>query len=84
MKAIRVLCKDNVDEVLENPSEYVDETFDLPLVEINKILIMVGKNEEDGRYYLVVEDDETSQDYYLNENESLIEKYEWLLEKELL
>ena len=81
---IKVLCKDNIEEVLNNPNDYVDETFDLPLVEIDKVLIMVGKNEEDGRYYLVVEDDETSQDYYLNENESLIEKYEWLLKKELL
>lgn len=85
MRTVRILAKENVQEILNNPIDFVDETFDKALVEIYddnyKWMILLGKNEDDGRYYLVVEDDEMSEDYYPEANESLEDLYDKLLER---
>ena len=83
MRTIKVLAKDNIEEMLENPQDFVDTTADKVLVEIqyatNRILIMLGQNEDDNKYYLTSEDDEVSRDYYLEGTETLTDKFNWLI-----
>ena len=88
MLTIEILCKENVEEVLMYPQYYVDDTQDIALLRIiydcdvsNPTYILVGQDEQDERYYLVVEDNETSEDYYLEDSETLLELYERLLDE---
>ena len=82
---IQVVCKENIEEVLMFPQYYVDSSEDLVLLKIydkddidNPTYIMVGCD-EDEKYYLVVEDNETSADYYPEDGETLSELFEKLL-----
>ena len=54
---IEVLTQYNIDEILEDPMNYVDETEDIALIRVNNTMIMLGM-EDDERMYFVVEDDE--------------------------
>ena len=60
-------------EILANAKYYANEDFDLPLVKVittgleaNPTLIMLGvdKQKKNTRYYLVVEDNDMSEDRY--------------------
>jgi hypothetical protein len=85
MKTIQIMTQANLDEILQNPKDFVDETFDKPLVKIlsdNPVWILIGRNENDGRYYLVVEDDEVSEDYYPENNETLEQLFDRIIEEE--
>lgn len=82
---IQVICKDNVEDVLTFPQYYVGSDQDLVLLKIyhpndidNPTYIMIGCN-EDEKYYLVVEDNETSADYYPEDGDTLSELFEKLL-----
>lgn len=85
---IEVLCKENIEEVLMYPQHYIDDTQDVALLRIinkdgvcNPTYIMVGQDEQDERYYLVVEDNDSSEDYYPEDSESLLGLYEKLLDE---
>ena len=78
---IEVLCPEAVEEVLEYPKEYVDESADRILAKIhdpsdieNPIYIMIGMDEH-GKCYLVIEDNDVSADYYPEDEETLLELY---------
>ena len=83
---VEILCKENIEEVLMDPEHYVDDTQDVVLLRIideddvsNSTYIMIGQDEQDERYYLVVEDNDVSEDYYPEDSETLSELYEKLL-----
>ena len=87
MNKIERVAKENIDDILLKPEVFVNESFDKPLVKIlgdNPTWILIGQNEDDGRYYLVVEDDETSQDYYPENNQKLAQLFINILKEELL
>lgn len=82
---IQVICKDNIEDVLAFPQHYVDSSEDLVLLRIyhpndidNPTYIMIGCDEYE-KYYLVVEDNETFEDYIPEDGESLIELFTKLL-----
>ena len=84
---IEVLCKENLDEVLEDPQFYAVDWEDRVLVRIfgkdvdNPTYILIGQNEDDERYYLVVEDNDTSEDYYIEDGQTLYEVFYELFDK---
>lgn len=85
MKMTQTVSKEDIDEILKNPKDFVDETFDKPLAIIhddNPVWILIGQNEDDGRYYLVVEDDEVSEDYYPENNETLAQLFDRIIKEE--
>ena len=74
-------------DILANVKNYADDKFDLPLVKIttigleeNPTLIMLGmeKQKKNVRYYLVIEDNDMSEDRYCNtpDGSDLIEMYD--------
>lgn len=79
MRTIEVLAKENIEEILNTPADFVDHTFDKALVKIydgsDSWMILIGQNEDSDEYYLVIEDDEMSQDYYPEDDETLEELY---------
>ena len=82
---IQVICKYNIEEVLSSPQDYVDSSEDLVLLKIyhpsditNPTYMMIGCDEYE-KYYLVVEDNETFEDYVPNDGETLLELFEKLL-----
>ena len=82
---IQVVCKENIEEILMFPQYYVDSSEDLALLRIydkddvnNPTYIMIGCDEH-NKYYLVVEDNETSEDYIPEDGETLSELFEKLL-----
>jgi hypothetical protein len=84
--SIKVVC-DNLDELLDNPSQFVWEKDALTLASVslgrgdfNPTYILMGYDEDD--YYFVVENDEMSEDVYLEEGENFRSKFEELIQKE--
>ena len=84
---IQVICKHNIEDVLAFPQNYIDSSEDLVLLKIyhpsdisNPTYIMIGCDEYE-KYYLVVEDNETSSDYYPEDGETLSELFEKLLDE---
>jgi hypothetical protein len=76
------LINNDWEKILKKPNNYVDDDQDLALVKIvpannpkNPTLLMVGKDVFDGRFYIVVEDNETSEDIYLEGKETLYSKF---------
>ncbi len=78
-RTIENLARENIEEILNTPANFVDDTFDKALVKITdddySWMILIGQNEDTGVYYLVVEDDEMSEDYYPEDDETLEELY---------
>lgn len=84
---IEVLCEELVEEVLIHPQEYIDDSRDVILLKIhneryidNPLLIMVGQDEQ-GKYYLVMEDNDMSEDFYPNDEETLLDLYVKMLKE---
>ena len=83
---IQVVCNENIEEVLSNPSEYISHVYDKALIKYykedisNPTYILFGIDEDD-RYYFTIEDNDVSDDYYLSSNESLLSLFIRLLEK---
>ena len=68
-----MILNDVVDK-LAHPEEYVTEDQDVPIMQIvtedepdNPVMILLGYDETVGVYYLTVEDNEVSEDYYCYE-----------------
>ena len=84
---IQVVCKEYIEEILRFPQYYVDDSEDLALLKVydknnidNPTYIMIGCDEYE-KYYLVVEDNDTSEDYIPDDGETLSELFEKLLNK---
>jgi uncharacterized membrane protein len=83
---IQVVCNENIEEVLRNPEQYVDFREDKVLIRYygedtsNPTYIMIGQDEYD-KFYLVIEDNDTSEDVYTSENESLEDLFNKLLQE---
>lgn len=78
-------------EILANPDKYVQNDVDTVLLQIQPIndtnkelLIMVGRDEVDGRYYFVVEDAVVSEDIYVDNKDLLKDTFIEICEHELL
>lgn len=77
--------------ILTNPDKYIEDDVDTVLLQIQpindsnkEIMIMVGRDEDDGRYYFVVEDQDVSEDIYVDDKTMLQDTFIELCEKELL
>jgi hypothetical protein len=88
MSCIKVISQESISEILNNPGDFIFDQ-DIVLVSIssdvekeNPTYIMIGRDEEDGRYYFVVENNEVSEDIYLEEGESLQCKFEKIMQEE--
>lgn len=86
---IETLCKENIEEVLKNPRDYVDSSEDIVLLKIhhsddisNPTYIMLGVDEYD-KYYLVVEDNDVSEDYVPKDEATLLELFDEILLDEI-
>lgn len=79
-----IIESENIDDIFSSPKDYVDESYDRPLIKIwkdSKVLFTVFIGIDDnGSAYLVAEDDETSADYYQEANESLWDTYQHILD----
>lgn len=76
------LIRPEMEKILKKPQAYVNDDQDLAIVKItsvtnpnNPTLMMVGKDVFDGRFYIVVEDNDTSEDIYLEGKETLYSKF---------
>ena len=83
---IEIICKENIEEILTNPSEYVDFDYDKALIKYygkdvtNPTYILIGQDEND-KFYLTVEDNDVSEDYYVEYGHTLKELFCELLEE---
>lgn len=64
-------------DIITNPEDYIDETQDLALIKMttvstpsNPLLLMVGYDGDS--YYVVVEDNDTTEDIYPDDDETLM------------
>ena len=86
---LEILHKANIEEIIEVPQEYVDDTQDIALLRVtckkekdNPTYLLIGQDESTQEYYLVIEDNDTSEDYYPSKyNTTLMKLYEALLTK---
>jgi hypothetical protein len=76
------ILETNWESQINDPQNFIGTEFDTPLVQIlpitnlnNPTTLMVGQDETDGRYYIVVEDNVVSEDIYLEENETLKSRF---------
>ena len=76
------IVNENWEKILKKPNADVSDDQDIVLVKItpvssknNSTLLMVGKDVMDGRNYIVIEDNETSEDIYLEGKETLYNKF---------
>ena len=76
------LIRPEMEKILKKPQTYVNDDQDIVLVKItpvtnpkNPTMMMVGKDVFDGRFYIVVEDNDTSEDIYLEGKETLYSKF---------
>lgn len=76
---IEQLCLLPPEDILAVPENYADPNFDVPLVRVitkgledNPTLIMLGVDvqRKKKRYYLVVEDNDMSEDHYLDNDDN--------------
>lgn len=86
---IEQLCLLPPEDILEVPENYADPNFDVPLVRVttkgledNPTLIMLGVDVtgKKKRCYLVVEDNDMSEDHYQKDDESLVTMYKELVQ----
>lgn len=77
-----VITNENLDEMFERPQDYVDDSFDLPIMKLyngdEEITVLLGVN-SDGKAYIALENDEVSEDFYPSYGETLWDAYETAL-----
>ena len=67
---VQILTCYPIDDILENPKDYISEDFDKPLLQfihndvLNPVVLMLGYNETTNIYYFTLEDNDTSEDFY--------------------
>ena len=89
---IQIITEYNIEEMLKNPSKYVDDEEDIVLLKVfgvdpsNPVMLMLGLEVESGDgendecYYFIEEDNDVSIYHHCSEGK-LRETYEKLLEK---
>lgn len=74
-----VIEQESIDEIFYSPQDYVDNSYDRPLIKIfsdgNELFTVLIGIDDYGKAYLVAEDENTSEDFYPNENENLWDVY---------
>ena len=77
------LLKTDWEKILKKPQKNINENQDMVIAKIipathpnNPTLLMVGKDEFDGRFYVVVEDNDSSEDIYPENGESIFATFE--------
>ena len=85
---IEVLNENSIEEIMACPQQYIDTTQDVVLLRViysgeanNPTYLMIGQDENTAEYYLVLEDNDTTEDFYPTENQTLVQLYEELLTK---
>ena len=80
MKSAKITTQFNIVDVLAHPETYIDEYSDTEILTIPDeeavggiLRFLVGV--EDGQYYIVVEDDYSSDDIYPQNDETLMQAF---------
>lgn len=80
MEYVKITTKYNLCDIFNHPNRYIDEYSDTEILtmpnafaEVGILRFLVGV--EDGKYYIVVEDDYSSEDIYQEQNETLIQTF---------
>ncbi len=80
MNNAKITTKHNIVDLLNNPQKYIDDSLDLQILSLPDseacggiLRFLVGV--ENGRYYVVVEDDYSSDDIYPDNNETLMQTF---------
>lgn len=80
MSSAKITTKFNIVDILNNPDKYIDEFSDTEILTVPddeaaggilRFLVRV----EDGKYYVVVEDDYCADDVYPDDNETLMQTF---------
>lgn len=73
------LLKSDWEKILKKPQKYINDSQDMVIVKIipatnpnNPTMLMVGRDEFDGRFYVVVEDNDSSEDIYPENGDTLL------------
>lgn len=71
---VQILTQHSIDDMLFNPTEYVDESFDRPLLRIvhdasNPVSLLLGYDAVQKLYYFTLEDNDTSEDFYCEDGD---------------
>lgn len=71
---VQILTQHSIDDMLLNPTEYVDESFDVPLLRIvhdasNPVSLLLGYDDKENLYYFTLEDNDTSEDFYCKDGD---------------
>lgn len=84
-----ITTKHNILDILKRPEAFIDECSDTEILTLPDfeaaggiLRILVGVD-EDGRYYLVLEDDDMAEDVYPEEDETLMETFVRVLDENL-
>ena len=79
----------NIFDILKYPDKFIDEYSDTEILTLPDceaaggiLRILVGVD-EDGRYYLVLEDDDTAEDVYPKDEETLMETFVRILDENI-
>lgn len=81
-----IIEPESIDEIFCSPKDYVDESYDRPLIKIHTEIgmgpftftILIGID-DDGTVYLVAEDDEVAEDFYPDPGETLWDVYKRII-----
>ena len=75
-----ITTKHNILDILKHPEDFIDEYSDTEIMALPDyeaaggiLRILVGVD-EDGRYYLVLEDDDTAEDIYPKDEEKKLKE----------
>lgn len=84
-----ITTKHNILDILKHPEDFIDEYSDTEIMTLPDyeaaggiLRILVGVD-EDGRYYLVLEDDDTAEDVYSKNEETLMETFVRILDENI-
>jgi hypothetical protein len=71
---VQILTQHSIDDMLLNPTEYIDESFDVPLLRFvhdasNPVSLLLGYDNKEKLYYFVLEDNEVSEDFYCRDGD---------------
>ena len=84
-----ITTKHNILDILKRPADFIDEYSDTEIMTLPDyeaaggiLRILVGVD-EDSRYYLVLEDDDTAEDVYPRDEETLMETFVRVLDENI-
>ena len=84
-----ITTKHNILDILKRPEDFIDEYSDTEIMILPDyeaaggiLRILVGVDEND-RYYLVLEDDDTAEDVYPRDEETLMETFVRILDENI-